>query len=306
MVDLTTTYMGFELRNPIVVGSGDLTKSVEGIVRCAASGAGAIVLKSLFEIPEEPDNSGETTPLEKPLRAEQHLNMIRQAKKEVSIPLIASICCASMEAWKSYAELVWNAGADAIELNISVAPSLTAGYSKAIEDLYVVVLEEIRKTVNIPLSIKLSPYFTSMMRLAYHLTASGTSALVLFNRFYQIDVDIDNLQLTAGSPFSSEQETSNVLRWMALLYGKLECDLAASTGVYGAGQVVKHLLTGAKVVQLYSTLSSSGFAKIDSILRFLESWMEEQGFESVGQFRGMLSQERCRDSSALVEKLQYT
>lgn len=305
MVDLTTTYMGLELRNPIVVGSGNLTKSVESIVQCAASGAGAVVMKSLFEIPGEPDDSGETAPVEKLLRAEQYLDTIRQAKMEVSIPLIASICCASMETWKAYAELVCNAGADAIELNISVAPSLTIGYSKAIEDLYVIVLEEIRKTVNIPLSVKLSPYLTSLMRLAYNLAGSGASALVLFNRFFQIDVDIDNLRLTAGSPLSSEQETSNVLRWMALLYGKLECDLAASTGVYGAEQVVKHLLAGAKVVQLYSTLSSNGLAKIDSILGFLESWMERQGFESVGQFRGMLSQEECRDSSSL-EKLQYT
>jgi dihydroorotate dehydrogenase (fumarate) len=319
MVDLSTTYMELNLRNPTVVGSSSLTKSVEGIKQCADAGAGAIVMKSLFEEPADPEIDGEKAAYrseEQPmlgsknghtdgrLNVEEYLRNINEAKQEVSLPIIASLSCVSMEGWKKYAKMVWNAGADALELNISVVPYLSMVFSRAIEDLYLVIFEEVRNVVSIPVSLKLNPYFASMMRLAYDLGGSGASALVLFDRFYQIDIDIENLKLKGGSPFSSSEEMSNGLRWMALLHGKVNCDLAASTGIYEAEDVIKQLLAGAKVVQLCSTLYKNGLEKIASILSSLESWMEKHGFHSLEDFRGILSQEKCKDFT-FFERLQY-
>lgn len=324
VIDLKTSYMGIDLSNPILVGSSGLTGTVDGIRRCADAGAGAVVMKSLFETHSElskrggslvaglpPDeeeprgDAGRGGPREgRDLSRREYLETLYKAKRAVTIPVIASLCCDSIPAWKRCARAAWNAGADALELNISVVPRLTTGFSKAIEDLHIGILEEVKREVGIPVSIKISPYLTSMMRLSYVLSGSQVSALVLFNRFYRIDMDIEKLRVV-GAPFtSSREEMYHGLRWIALLHGKVPVDLAAATGLHEAEDVIKQLLAGARAVQLCSTLYRNGLGRIRLILDRLSGWMSDRSFTRIDEFRGLLSQDRSDDPAA-YERVQY-
>ncbi len=319
MADLSTKYMGLDLGNPLIVASCGLVKSADGVRRCADAGAGAVVLKSLFEEQIE----AETRDMKKNLWLYGHpeifdyvrqmgmehgphdyLKLVEEAKKSVSIPVIASLNCISPEWWAGYAKQISLAGADALELNISVMPSDPERDSQKIERMYLKIFEEVNGRIGIPIAVKIGPYCTSMARMADELCRRGASALVLFNRLYQLDIDIEKLQLVHGYRFSSPDEMSLPLRWIALLAGRVSCDLAASTGIHDARGVIKQLLAGASAVQIASTLYLNGVEQIGRIIQEMENWMKRHSFDSIDQIRGKLSQLKS-DRPELYERLQY-
>lgn len=319
MADLAASYMGLKLRNPLIVASCSLGSSTEGVQRCADAGAGAVVLKSLFEEQIE----AETKEIERHVwlaghaeaydyvrrigietGARDYLNLVETAKKSVSVPVIASLNCITPQWWTDYAKRIEAAGADAIELNISILPSDPRHSSNDIEDLHYRILEGVKNSVRIPVAVKIGPYFTSMASVAQEFCNRGASALVLFNRFYQIDVNTDKLNLVPGYRFSIPEEISLSLRWISLLAGRIKCDLAATTGVHDASGVVKQLLAGASAVQVCSTLYIHGIGHLANIIANLELWMKKHRFESIAQFRGKLSQQES-DRPELYERLQY-
>ena len=319
MADLAASYMGLKIRNPLIVASCSLVNSVEGVQRCADAGAGAVVLKSLFEEQIE----AETKEIERHVwlaghaeaydyvrrigietGAQDYLNLVEAAKKSVSIPVIASLNCITPQWWTDYAKRIEAAGADALELNISILPSDPRHTSHDIEDLYYKILEGVENSVKIPVAVKIGPYFTSIAAIAKELCNRGASALVLFNRFYQLDINVDKLSLVPGYRFSAPEEISLSLRWISLLAGRINCDLAATTGVHDASGVVKQLLAGASAVQLCSTLYMHGIGHLATMISNLEHWMDTHHFESIEQFRGKLSQQES-DRPELYERLQY-
>ncbi len=319
MADLTTRYMGLELRNPLIVASCSLVNSVEGVQRCADAGAGAVVLKSLFEEQIEADTreiqkhvwlSGHTEAYDYVRRIgieageQDYLSLLERTKKAVSIPVIASINCVTADWWADYARKLEAAGADGVELNIAVLPSDPRHSSNEIEKLYFDIVEGVRKNVTVPIAVKIGPYFTSLASVAEALCARGASALVLFNRFYQLDINIDKLNLVPGYRFSTPEEINVSLRWISLLAGRVKCDLAATTGVHDAPGFIKQLLAGAAAVQICSTLYKHGIGHIAQILSNVEQWMKRHQFESVAHFQGKLSQKESEQPES-YERLQY-
>jgi dihydroorotate dehydrogenase (fumarate) len=319
MVDLSTTYMGLALPNPLIVASCGLTKTVDGVRRCAEAGAGAVVLKSLFEeqiLADLHGNEIDATNLWHPealdyvqrmgleFGPQSYLKLIGEAKRAVSIPVIASLHCVSPGLWTDYVRKIADAGADAIELNISVMLSDPRRDTGRVEKLYTDTVESVAKLASIPVAVKIGPYFTSVARMASDLWMRGARSLVLFNRFYQFDVDIDRMRLAPGHRLSSPQEIALPLRWISLLSGKVKCDFSASTGVHDAAGAAKLILVGATTVQLCSTLYENGIARITVIRDDLERLMEKHGFKTVDQMRGKLSQAKS-DKPELYERLQY-
>jgi dihydroorotate dehydrogenase (fumarate) len=293
--------------------------NLEGVVKCADAGVGAIVLKSLFE----EQLQAETEDLEKyswmtghteafdyisrmgmALGPREYLNLVKAAKSKVSVPIIASLNCVSPKWWTDYAKQIAAAGADGLELNISVMPSDTGRTSEEVEGLYLEILEGVKAETGIPIAVKIGSHFSSIARMADQLCKRGASALVLFNRFYQLDIDIENLKLTPGYKFSSPGEMNVPLRWIALLSGRVKCDLAASTGVHDGAGVIKQLLAGATVVQLCSTLYVNGLEQVGRMLGQLQEWSKQHGFETIEQMRGKMSQLES-DRPELYERLQY-
>jgi dihydroorotate dehydrogenase (fumarate) len=318
-VDLSTKYMGLDLNNPLMVASCSLVSTIEGVRRCADAGVGAIVLKSLFE----EQIQAETEDLEQYLWMSKHpeafeyigkmgmalgpreyLKLIEDAKGKVSVPIIASLNCISPKWWTGYAKQIAAAGADGLELNISVMPSDPGRTSEEVEGLYVEILDGVKAEIDIPIAVKIGSHFSSIARIADELCKRGASALVLFNRFYQLDIDIEKLKLAPGYRFSSPDEISVPLRWIALLSGRVKCDLAASTGVHDGAGVIKQLLAGAAVVQVCSTLYINGLEQIRLMLGQLEEWLKRHDFESTDQMRGKMSQMES-DRPELYERLQY-
>ena len=320
MADLSTSYMGLSLQNPLMVASCSLTNTSEGVRRCADAGAGAIVLKSLFEeqieaqIKEDLEQhlwlSGHVEAFEyvRGMSMEfgpaGYLKLVEEAKRAVSIPVIASLNCVSSKWWTDYAKRIASAGADALELNVAIMPSDPSHKPLTIERLYFDILGEVKSHLNIPIAMKIHPYFTSVAQMVEELCRRGVSALVLFNRFYKLDIDIEKLELAPGYRFSSPEEIYQSLRWITLLAGRIPCDLAASTGVHDAAGVIKHLLAGATTVQLCSTLYLNGIGQIATILGEMETWMLRHSFNSVDEVRGKLSQMQSPHPE-LYERLQY-
>jgi len=319
MADLSTTYMGLALRNPLIVASCGLTKTADGVRRCADAGAGAVVLKSLFEeqiLADLRGNEIDTGFLWHPealdyvqrmgleLGPQSYLKLIEESKKAVSIPVIASLHCVSSGLWTDYVRKIADAGADAIELNISVMLSDPRRESGDVEKIYMDTVESVARLAKIPVAVKIGPYFTSVARMASELWKRGAKALVLFNRFYQFDINLDTMELAPGHSLSSPQEIALPLRWISLLSGKVKCDFAASTGVHDADGAAKLILVGATTVQLCSTLYKNGLSRIGTIRTDLERLMEKHGFKSIDQMRGKLSQARS-DKPELYERLQY-
>jgi dihydroorotate dehydrogenase (fumarate) len=321
MLGLSTSYMGLQLQNPIVVGSCTLTDNPKRIKRCAdaGAGAGAVVLKSLFEEQIRHETEG----LEKYLWPAGHpealsyirkmgmevgphnyLELIKKSKQLVSIPVIASLNCVSSEWWMDYAVQIEAAGADGLEVNVAIMSSNPDSKSTEIEDRYFNIIEGLKAHISIPISMKIHPYFTSMGRMAKQLSERGASALVLFNRFYQLDIDVEKLELAAGKRFSTPQEIYPSLRWIMLLAGRLSCDLAASTGVHDGQGVIKQLLAGATVVQICSTLYLNGLTQIGHIVDYMKDWMGRHGFDSIHQMRGKMSQMKSEHPDS-YERLQY-
>jgi len=319
MSKLSTKYMGLELKNPLIVASSDLTSNIEQIKKCEEKGAGAVVLKSLFEeqieieteeLIDESWLADHTEALEY-IRGmsmsngpSTYLNLIKKAREVISIPIIASLNCVSSRWWIDYAKQLELSGADALELNISLLPSDLKKSSEEIEQIYIDIIEKVTEEINLPIAVKIGPYFTSLARILNVFSEKGVSALVLFNRFYQLDINVKKLSLTGGNPLSSSNEMSNSLRWIALLSSRIPCDFAATTGIHTGTDVIKQILAGAKAVEICSTLYRNGLDQIGKILEEIDKWMVERNYKYIDDFRGKLSKKEA-DKTELYERLQY-
>jgi len=321
MIDLSTRYMGLPLKNPLVIASSGLTTTLQGVQNCANAGAGAIVLKSLFEeqilakvkalssAAEDLTHSETLEYLEGYGHAcgpQEYLALVRDAKQAVKVPIIASLNCVTSECWADYAAQLAKAGADALEINISFLPNTPELTSSLVEDRCACILQAVKSKVDIPVALKIGPYFSAFSHLAQRLGngAQAADALVLFNRFYRLDIDLNSLQVVAGNPYSSPEEIHTSLRWILLLAGQIDADLAATTGIHEGQDVAKQLLAGAAVTQLCSTVYLNGFVQIKTILEQLRAWMEIHNFTSLNDFRGRLSQVKSSEPAS-YERLQY-
>lgn len=304
MVNLATKYMGLALKNPIIVSSCSLTHSADGVKRCADAGASAVVLKSLFEeqinsdVKALSDNSVSQFHAEEwdyiqqmglNMNADEYLQIIEESKAKVGIPVIASLNCISTDRWSEFAKNIEAVGADAIELNIAVMPRQFDENPEKIEQHICNIVSNVKEKVNIPVAVKLGPYFTSMPRITKRVRKAGASAIVLFNRFYQTDIDIHKMTHDSKNKYSSPAEMSNTLRWISLLYQQIGCSLVGNTGIHDGEALIKQLVVGARAVEICSTLFVNGMGQIQIMLDDLEKWMDEKGYESVDDFRGKMS-----------------
>lgn len=343
MIELNTTYMGLQLENPVVVASCGLTKNAHGVQLAAEAGAGAIVLKSLFEeqiiaetdsLASETGNTDHTEAYEylqgygNALGPREYLQLVKDAKKTVKVPIIASINCVSSERWADYARQLESAGADGLEINIGYLPNDPKVLGTSVEEQYEKILAAVRKDVQLPVALKIGPFFSSLANVANRLANSrvaappftvgwcgsgdnerqvtwrGADALVLFNRFYRFDINTDTVQLAGGNPYSSSEEIHMSLRWISLLAGRVECDLSATTGIHDGFDVVKQILAGATTVQVCSTLYKNGLEQIHVILDQVREWMKSHGHRQLDDFRGLLSQARS-EQPLDHERTQY-
>ncbi len=322
MIDLSTSYLGLKLKNPVIAASSGLTSSVKNIVELEKNGVAAVVLKSLFEeqIRQEASSTYNTSSHEMPYAyAEaydyisnyskehaltEYLTLIKESKKAVSIPVIASINCTSSHEWTSFASKIQHAGADALELNIFILPSDASRSGEENQNVYLDIIQQVQKHISIPLSIKISYYFSGLAQFALKLSWTGISGMVLFNRFFSPDINIDNFKVTATNVFSTPDELPISLRWIAMLSDKVHCDLAASTGIHDGTAVIKQLLAGARAVQCASTLYKNGFGRIGEMLVDIESWMVKHEFNKLGDFLGKMSFKEAENPAA-YERVQF-
>lgn len=305
MTDLSTTFMGLKLKNPIVVAASGLTGSPEGVEKAANAGAGAIVLKSLFEeqITAELGMEEQGIDLDAYPEAEAfmsrtaweegteaYLALIRDSKARAGdTPVFASINCVGTGNWASFAKQIESAGADALELNIAYMPNSTTLGSKDIEHRVLSTVKEVRQSTRLPIEVKLGSSYSSLPNLARSISKEGANALVLFNRFYRLDIDIQGMKLVRAQPMSSPEEYHDSLRWIALLYQRAGIELAGSTGIHSAETAAKFILAGAGAVQVCTVLYKSGWKVIGSILDDLSTLLDAQGFSSIDALRGKLS-----------------
>ncbi len=322
MVDLTTTYLGLKLKNPLVASPSPLAEKVENVIKMEAAGISAIVMYSLFEeqiIHESLEldhflNRGTESFAEAltyfpdigrySLAPEKYIHALEKTKLAVSIPVMGSLNGVSTGGWIEYARKIQDAGADGLELNLyylPVDPSLT---SSQLEDNYVQLVSEIRAKVNIPLAIKLAPYFTALPNFASRLVDAGANGLVLFNRFYQPDFDLETLEVVPNLVLSNSDELRLPLRWIAILYGKVKADLALTSGIHTPQDAIKAMMAGANVAMTTSALLKRGTVAIQQILTGMEEWMVAHEYESVQQMRGSMSQGAVMDPAAF-ERANY-
>lgn len=322
MIDLKTTYLGLPLRTPLVASASPLSQEIDGIRHLEDAGASAIVLYSLFEeqlrqerfelethLADGTDSFSEATsffpqPDEFRLGPEGYLNHIRRAKQAVAVPIVASLNCSSLGGWTEYAKAVEQAGADALECNIYWIPTDPDLTSSAVEQQYLDIVKAAKSAVSIPVAVKISPFFSNMANMAKRFDEVGVDGLVLFNRFYQPDINLDELEIQPNVLLSTPQALRLPLTWIGILYGRIRANLAATSGVHGPEDVIKLLMVGADVTMLCSTLFRNGVGYIKNIERGLVEWMEEREYESVRQMKGSMSQLRCPDPSAF-ERAQY-
>lgn len=321
MADLHTNYLGLELKNPIIVGSSGLTNTVEKVIEIEKAGAGAVVLKSLFEeqinysthktftestdglfaYPEAEDYISNYT---QENEVGNYLTLIRECKAKVNIPVIASINCVSSAEWITFARKIEDAGADALELNIFILPSNPKFTAAQNEQTYLDIAIAIVKEVSIPVALKLSYYFSGLAKSMLKLSWTGIKGIVLFNRFFSPDIDIEKFEVTASNVFSGPGEIALPLRWIAMLSDRLHCDMAASTGIHNGEAVVKQLLAGAKAVQVASTVYKNGNGVIGEMTSFLEKWMDRHSFKTTEEFIGKMSFKET-ENPAVYERVQF-
>ena len=320
MINLETRYMGLQLKNPIIIASSGLTNSVEKIKVLEKAGAGAVVLKSIFEeqinkevsnlinrdphnlYPEEEDFSWNYA---RNNSITHHLNLLSEAKKETEIPIIASINCMSASEWTVFAKDFENAGADALELNLFFMPTGKNTGSAEIEDHYLRIVSEVRKNTGIPIAVKIGPYFTNLTGIAAKFASAGANSLVLFNQFYEPDINLQKLELSTSEIFSSPSDIHHTLRWIGLISSQVPgLELAAGTGIHDGEAVIKQLLAGAQVTQVCSTVYINGTQAIAEILHVLEVFMQKWKFKNLSDFRGRLSYKNIADP-VMYERAQF-
>jgi dihydroorotate dehydrogenase (fumarate) len=322
MIDLSTNYLGLKLRTPLAPSASPLSQELDSIRRLEDAGASAIVLGSLFEeqlrqesveldhrLAEHSESFAEALsylpqPSEFRVGPEGYLNHIRKAKQAVGVPIIASLNGATVGGWTAYAKEIEQAGADAIECNIYAIPSNPDVAAAEIEKDYIEIVKAVKSAVKIPVAVKLSPFFTNIANMAKRLDQAGANALVLFNRFYQPDINLDELEIQPNVLLSTPQALRLPLTWIGILYGRVRANLAATSGVHGPEDVIKLLMVGADVTMLCSTLLRNGINHLRYIEEGLVRWMEQHEYESVQQMKGSMSQLRCPDPSAF-ERAQY-
>ncbi|WP_054032329.1 dihydroorotate dehydrogenase-like protein [Desulfatitalea tepidiphila] len=319
-MDITTTYLGLRLASPLIVGSSGLTGSVDKIAAFARHGAGAVVLKSIFEeeilfeyedIMKEAQAEGVNLDQFdyydyhlKGKRIDKYIELIRSAKKTVDIPVIASINCIFSHEWTAFADRIQEAGADALELNMFFLPSDFERSAREQEEAYFRVIDKVLAAVSIPVALKISYYFSNLGPMIQRLSRTGVAGLVLFNRFFSPDIDIDALKVKPSFVFSTPVELAISLRWIAIMARKVDCDLAASTGVHDGEGLIKQLLAGAKAVQTVSSLYRQGPEHVETMLNRLKEWMQSHGYQRLVDFRGKLSQEAA-SNAAVYERVQF-
>jgi len=322
MVDLSTAYLGLNLRTPLVASASPLSHELDGVRRLEDAGASAVVLYSLFEEQLRNDQaeleyglSAGTESFAESLTylpqagefhtgPDEYLNHIRKAKRAVGVPIIASLNGSTLGGWTSYASQIEEAGADALECNIYFIPTDMDIPGGAIEQTYLEILRSVKSAVHIPVAVKISPFFSSMANMAKRLDATGADGLVLFNRFYQPDIDLDELELRPHVLLSTPQASRLPLTWIGILYGRIKASLAATSGVHQVEDVIKMLMVGADATMLCSALLRNGINHLRHVERGLREWMEEHEYASVHQMQGSMSQLRCADPGAF-ERAQY-
>jgi dihydroorotate dehydrogenase (fumarate) len=321
-MNLTTNYLGMLLKNPIVASSSPLSHNVDSICRLEDAGAAAVVMYSLFEeqigfdsyyidhhLTQGTDSYAESISYFPDMQSynvgpDEYLNLIRRAKEAARIPIIGSLNGASVGGWTDYAALIEEAGADALELNVYYLPTNTAIKGSDVEALYLDILSSVREVVTIPVAVKLSPFLSSTANMASCLSAQGADGLVLFNRFYQPDFDLENLEVATRLVLSNSNELRLPLRWVAILYGRVKADLAITSGVHTSEDVIKGLMAGARVTMMASELLQNGIRRIGQVLNELVAWLNEHEYESVTQMIGAMSQKHCSEPAAF-ERANY-
>lgn len=323
MADLSTTYMGLELRTPLIAASSGLTDNIANLLRFEEHGVGAVVLKSLFE---------EEIILEKEARlakmssnsfiypetlefydyhddadhesTHQYLEMVREASEKVKVPIIPSINCVTADQWTFFPRELELAGADAIELNIFIMPSDLKRSKSENEKVYFDIINEVTNQVKIPVSLKISFYFSDLAIMIKKLSETDIKGLVLFNRFYSPDIDTDAMEITSASVLSNPGDISTALRWIGIMHDHVSCDLAASTGVHTGNDLVKMILAGASAVQVASAFYKNGVDYASVLLKEMEEWMDKKGYKSIKDFKALMSQHETANP-AVFQRVQF-
>ena len=316
---ISTTYMGLNLKSPIIVGSSGLTENIENSMAYEKAGAGAIVLKSLFEeqilhdVDEQrlnnmygafPDQEYYAMYYSKKHNLTKYVNLIKESKAALNIPVIASINCVSAEGWIDYAKMIEEAGADALEVNLFLLPAEIDQTGEQKEQIYFDIIEQISEAVTIPFALKISYYFSGLANFVQKLSQTKASAVVLFNRFYTPDVDIEREKIIPGDIYSCKELNVMTIRWIGILYEKIRMDMAASRGVYDGETVIKNLLVGAQAVQIVSAIYKNGPQIIEEMLDTLKDWMKRHEYQSIDAFRGHASQHNIKQP-VLFERTQF-
>jgi len=322
MIDLSTNYMGLDLKNPLVVSPSPLCEDIGNIRRMEDSDAAAVVLHSLFEeqitlesqelnryLTQGTESFAESLTYfpdlgDYKLGPDEYLEHVRRAKNAVDIPIIGSLNGVSAGGWIGYAEEIEDAGADALELNIYYIPTNLSMTSEQIEQIYINLVRSVKASVDIPVAVKLGPYFSSMPQMARQLDVAGADALVLFNRFYQPDLDLENLEVVPNLVLSTSQELRLRLRWVAILFGRILADMAVTGGVHTAEDVLKAMMAGAKVAMMTSALLKNGIEHLATVRSHLLRWMEKHEYESIRQMQGSMSQRSVAEPAAF-ERANY-
>ena len=320
-MDLSVSYLGLKLKSPIVVGSSSLTNSIENLKKIEKSGAGAVVLKSIFEeeIYHEYDkvmredlehDVPDTKYLDyydykiKEDNLKGYLDFIKSAKSEISIPVIASVNCVSSHEWMFFAKKIEEAGADALEINLFILPSDFTKNCDDIQNIYAEVIRKTKEQINIPISVKLSYYFSNLASFVKNVSESGVEGVVLFNRFFHPDFDIENFKIIPSNVLSHSSDLAISLRWMSILSGRVGCDLIASTGVHDGASVIKEILAGADAVQVVSSLYKHGINQVEEMTTDIKEWMKRHGFAKIDDFKGKMSQINS-PNPAEYERVQF-
>lgn len=318
MINLETNYLGLKLRNPLIISSSGMTNSLEKLKKLEEAGAGAIVLKSLFEeqinfeagkILNEshayPEAEDYIRTYSKSNTVDDYLELIQEAKKTISIPVIASINCVSDIDWTGFANKIAQAGADALELNIHIVSVDPLQDASKLEEKYLSIVEKVKEATKLPLAVKIGSHFSNLTHFVAKLYHRKVEAVVLFNRFYQPDIDIHHLNFTSAGVFSSPDDLRNTLRWIGIVSSKVEhIELSASTGIHDGTALIKCLLAGAQTGQICSVLYKNGFDEIGKILQELKDWMEEMNYDTIDDFQGIMNYSRIKNP-AVYERSQF-
>lgn len=319
-MDTKTKYLGLEIDSPIIVGSCGLTNDINNLEKMEQAGAGAVIIKSVFEeqiiydikrnmsMMAPTDNYGMSYEYVAAHVSDdslgKHFDLIKEAKKRLHIPVVGSINCYSFENWMTYTQRFQEAGCDALELNMAILPYETAMSYEDIDRLFSNIINTLRKSVNIPVSIKVSQNFTDMANFMQRLSWMNINGITMFNKALNVDIDVDKMELTHAPSLSTPEEMYNTLRWVAILSNKLRCDISASTGVHTPADVVKMLLAGAGTVQVVSSLYKNGIDYLQTLNDGLHKWMEEKGYTNLSQFRGKLAV-KANDEASMFFRTQF-